>query len=639
MVNKWSGCGLLIAGAGLLWAQTTGTIEGTVWDPSGGAIPRTALRILEVHTGSERRLATGPRGHYQAPGLAPGTYRVEAAQSPFRPQAFEGVELPAGRTVQVDFHLQLGATRETLVVAAEAPVLSTSSSDWGRSVERRQLDHLPLNGRDLFELAVQQPGATAPKTPSRQIAIGSGLHLSVHGARTNQNSFRMDGIYVNTASGTAPASAARGLLGLEGIEELRLITSPFSAEYGRAAGAVLTAVSKSGSNELHGSFYEFVRNSAVDARNFFDPADQGTPPLRKNQFGALVSGPLRRNRLFFLGNYEGIRELASLTVKPITLTAGARQGLLGARSVAVAPEVRPYLEVYPRPNGRDFGDGAAEFITDQPTRTREDYLMGKLNAVLSERWRQAVRYTFDDAGQTYQDPFHLWNFQDPSRYQFLHAEWQWTQSPRSLQAFRAGLSRIRNAEVGTPASGLPASLSFLPGRPLGTLQVVGLTDVGGLLERARPREYAITDFQASHTLTHVRSSHTLSAGASFDRIGFQQTLDLSRNGRYSFNSVTDLLLARPRFGDLMMPGSDSTREWRQNIFTAFFQDEFRLHRRLSLTLGARYEFTSVPGEVHGKVATLPDPLRDAAVTVGGPLYRNPSRKNFAPRAALASRPT
>ncbi|MCL5742520.1 MAG: TonB-dependent receptor [Acidobacteria bacterium] len=617
---------LLLCVAGPLAGQTTGTLAGAVFDPSGSGAAGALVRITETATKIERRVESDAGGRYAAPGLMPGVYEIEVSLNGFRSEVRGGIRLAAGRSIPIDFSLAIGESYEKVVVSAEPPLVSTSTSDWGGSISTQQTGVLPLNGRDLFDLTSQEPGATMARSAAHTMTSGTGTHISANGARPNQNSFRMDGIYINDAISSAPASAAGRLLGLEGIQELRLVTSPFSAEYGRLAGAAFTAVSKSGTNELHGSVYEFLRNSVLDARNFFDPGDEPIPPLRKNQFGAMLGGPLRRNRLFFLGNYEGIRESSTRTVHAATLTRDARNGLLpGGRTVRVAAEAVPYLSLYPLPNGREFGDGSAEFIAASPTPTREDYAAGKLDFVRSERLRLAGRYTFDNAATSTPDDFQIWHFRTDSQYQFIHTEAQYVSSPHTIHNFRAGFSRVRNAESATLPSSVPASLSFVKGRQLGTIVVTGLTDLGGLRARLQPRRFVLNDFQFNHDVSHIRGAHNFRLGAGFDRVQYNQVADHSVTGNYRFTSIASFLQGQPATGDLMMAGSDTARGWRQNQFFAFAQDEFRASRRLTLTLGVRYETYSTPVEVNGKIATLRDPLHDREMTVGAPLFRNPSR--------------
>ena len=600
------------------------------------------MRIVETGTGAERRLGTDERGWYLAPGLAPGWYEIEVSHRGFRDEIRRGVELAAGRTVHMDFSLQLGETRSSVVVSGEAPLVSAAPSDWGGLIDQKKLESLPLNGRDLFDLVSQQPGAAVATTASKKITNGLGIRIPVNGARPNENSFRMDGIYINDATASAPSSATGSLLGLESVQELQLVASPFDAEYGRGGGAPVIAVSKSGSNEWHGDAYEFFRNSALDAKNFFDPAGQGIPPLRKNQFGGLLGGPVWRNKLFFMTNYEGIRLTSGQTLSSVTPTEEARQGVLPGGTVTVAPQVVPYLKLYPLPNGRGYGDGTGQFIAQGITTLREDYATGKLDVILSSRLRYAARYTFDDAVTFMPDPLEIFSYVNDSHYHFLHTDTQFVQSPNTIHAFRAGFSRVWNRQDDSELASIPAALSFVPGQPLGNLSMTaGLSSIGGLTGDSvdlMPRRFATNDFQLNYTLTHIRGAHTIRLGGSFDRVQFNQLSDRGVRGDYTFSSLTDLLQARPSSATVLLPGADSIRGWRQSIYSAFIQDEFRASERLSVTLGVRYEPYSTPAEVNGKIATIPNFLEAATTTVGGPLFTNPSKTNFAPRASVAFLP-
>src|SRR5208283_2063217 len=300
-------------------------------------------------------------------------------------------QLAAGRTLRADVELKLGPSRETVVVTAETQPVDTQSGAWADAISQQQLAALPLNGRDVFDLASQQVGVETPASANATINTGLGLHMSVNGSRPSENAFRLDGIYIDDSSGSAPASAAGHLLGLEAIAELNLVTAPFSAEYGRTDGGVLTAVSKSGTNEFHGALYEYLRNSDLDAKNFFDPATGPTPPLHRNQFGGLLDGPILKDKLFFLLNYEGIRIASNDTQTIVTPDAQARSGLLPVngvlKQVTVSPKILPYLAFYPLPNGPDLGNGTGSYSTTVPTSTREDFATGRLDYVRSERWR------------------------------------------------------------------------------------------------------------------------------------------------------------------------------------------------------------------------------------------------------------
>jgi hypothetical protein len=620
-------------------AQTTGILEGLIYDPSGRVIQGAAVEIISVDMGTSRRVVTDAGGRYQALNLNRGTYEIEVSHPGFRGETRQSIELTAGRAIQMDFRLTLGEPQEKIVVNAETPLLSTRTSDWGSSIENQKLENFPLKGRDLFDLAALTPGASITSTAKLGISTGWGIHLSINGGRPSQNSFRLDGIYINDAASTAPASASGGLLGIEGVSELRIVSSPFSAEYGRTAGGVITAISKSGSNQLHGSVYEFARNSRLDAKNYFDPAGEKIPPLHRNQFGGSLGGPLRANSLFFFANYEGIRSTASKTQTSNTLTEEARQGILptatGTRQVAIAPAVLPYMDLYPMPNGDDFGDGTAEFLSEVTARAREDMFSGRMDYNLSGKWRLFGRFTFNTAETSTTDPFRIWIFPSDSRYHFIQTDAQYMQGANAIHTFHLGFSRIRNAETYKVRGDIPETLSFVPGRPLGVIDVTGLTSLGGQTARVRPRRFVTNDLQISYDGTYIWGEHTFRFGGSFDRIHFNQQFDINSSGLYKFSSIADFLQAKANSGDLMLPGSDSIRGWRQSQFSGFIQDDYRIGPNLTASLGVRYETYTTPNEVNGKVASIPDPLHDRDVTVGGPLFKNPSSKNFAPRASVA----
>ncbi|MEP7362536.1 MAG: TonB-dependent receptor [Acidobacteriota bacterium] len=297
-----------------LHAQTAAAINGAVVDPSGAPVADAVLHTTDTRTLDERFSNSDSDGRYLIPGLVPGNYRIEVAAPGFRPVRQDGLELSAGYTARVDFRLVIGTTQETIEVRAVTPLLSASPSDWGGVLRADALQSLPLNGRDSWDLMTQQPGVVAPANANRtSLSYGTGARVAINGLRPKQNSFRLDGVQVNDGTGNAPASAAGRSLGLEGIAEIAVITSPFSAEYAHAAGGVIAAVTRSGANRWHGSAYEFLRNNKLDAKNFFDALDAPTPPFRRNQFGGLVSGPIKQNRLFFVLNYEALRESRART--------------------------------------------------------------------------------------------------------------------------------------------------------------------------------------------------------------------------------------------------------------------------------------------------------------------------------------
>lgn len=622
------------------WCQTAGSIEGTIFDPSGSTVSACRVAITEAATGARREAASGANGLYSVPGLTPGVYRIETTHSGFRTTVLPAVEVTAGRAVRADLHLQLGDTRESVTVGGEAPLVSVSASDWGGSIRRDQLAVLPLRDRNTFDLVAQQPGATIPTNTDASPSAGLGTLFSINGSRPWQNSFRLDGVNLSDVAGGAPASASGRLLGVEALEEVHLITSPFSAEYGRTAGGIFTAVSRSGSNQLHGSAYEFFRNESLDAKNYFDSPDARIPRLRRNQFGGMLAGPAVRDRLFWLANYEGFDQSAGVTLSTATLSADGRRGILspGATPVAIAPAVRPFLDVFPVANGRDFGNGSAEYIARVDTDSREHFVTGKGDWLPVEKLRVSARYTFDRGEVASGDYFGLYRMNSPSRYQFLNSQVTWLANAASIFNFRSNVSRVRNQGEHEAAGELAKRLTFLPGHILGGIRVVGLSETGSGPPGntlSLPRKNSLTDYQVHQDAVLIRGSHTVRFGAGYNRVRLDQRSDSFADGVYRFNSIAEFLRGQARAADLMAPGSDTVRNYSQHLFHFFLQDEWKITRRIQLSLGARYEPYTVPSEANNKVATLLDPRRDSAPTVGGKLFQNPSRGNLAPRGAIA----
>jgi len=614
----------------------SGSIEGTITDSSGQTVANAGIRVVEVSTNAERAVSSDQEGRFLVADLPLGTYSLYATHSGFEVFRIDGLRLEAGRTLRANAELKIGPARETVAVTAEAQPVDSESGAWADVVSQQQLAALPLNGRDIFDLASQQVGVQTPPSAVAAINTGLGIHISVNGSRPSENAFRLDGIYINDAGGSAPASAAGYLLGLEAIAELNVVTAPFSAEYGRTGG-VITAVSKSGTNEFHGALYEYVRNSDFDAKNFFDGPGP-IPPFRRNQFGGLLDGPILKDKLFFLLNYEGIRIASNDTQSIITPDADARKGLLPVngvlKQVTVSPKILPYLALFPLPNGADLGNGTGEYVTPVPTGTREDFATGKLDYVRSDRWRFNTHYTFDESHSDTGDPFGIWTFLGESHDNLVQAEAQFVPSANTVEEFHAAFSQIRNESEASTTTDLTAD-AFVPGQNVGELQVTGLGTFGGNNARNTPNFFALSDGQISYSLIKIVGAHKLTAGASFDRILLDEDGVLDRAGYYQFTSLQNFLAAQPSKLSVLAPGSGTLRHWRMQEYAGYMQDDVRISRHLTFGAGVRYEMATVPVERNGLEGSIPNPLTDASVTVGGPLYINPSKLNFAPRASLA----
>src|SRR5882762_9080983 len=313
---------------GQAYAQVAGaTLTGTVKDSSGAFIPSAQVAIMDVATAVTRTVSPGSSGLYTAPNLLPGNYEIRVTATGFSTQLHKGVTLTVGAQQVLDFTMQVGQMSQTVEVTTEAPTVELTSSELGATVNSTTVRELPLNGRSWTDLANLQPGVVAAETHAAvNVNRGYGAQLSISGARPQQNNYRLDGISINDYSNGGPGSVLGQNLGVEAIQEFSVLTSNYSAEYGKTSGGVVNAISRSGTNQFHGSVYEFLRNSALDTPGYFEGGT--TPPFKRNQFGASAGGAIRKDRTFVFGDYEGIR-LSKGTASPITtISAPARLGIL-----------------------------------------------------------------------------------------------------------------------------------------------------------------------------------------------------------------------------------------------------------------------------------------------------------------------
>src|SRR6202166_4055522 len=305
-------CVLLASRVG---AQTSGaTLSGTVTDQSGGVVPQATISIKNVATDIMRSNRTSAAVFYSAPNLLPGIYEVKAEAQGFTSKIQTGVNLTVGEQQVLNFALQVGQMSQTVEVSTEAPTVDLASSTISAVVSSTTVRELPLNGRSWTDLATLQPGVNSIQTQPDFTAgpdrgkRGFGNQLTIDGARPQQNNYRLDGISMNDYDNSAPGSVLGGDLGVDAIQEFSVLTSNYSADYGRTSGGVVNAITRSGTNQFHGSVYEFLRNDALDAANFFENAGGiKKASFRQNQFGVAAGGPIRKDKLFVFGDYEGLR--------------------------------------------------------------------------------------------------------------------------------------------------------------------------------------------------------------------------------------------------------------------------------------------------------------------------------------------
>ena len=612
----------ILLGRAEVLGQATGTISGTVTDQAGGLISGAQITITNVETGQVRTLKADDAGRYYAPALPPGNYQVAAVASGFEKLVRSDITLTVGHELVIDFSMHPGAVSETINVSGSAPLVQTTTASLSELVDSQKVRALPLNGRSFDQLIYLQPGVTVATAAGSSPNQGRGVKFSVAGARLTSNVFMLDGTDMNDSQNFTPGGAGGQLFGVESIREFQVVTHNASAEYGRSMGGIINAVSKSGTNALHGDVYEFLRNSVLDAKNFFDDPTKPIPLLVRNQFGGSAGGPLRRDRLFFFANYEGLRERQGVSKKATVPADSARQGAVSA--------VVPYINLYPHANQPD----GVTLLFSQTQPARVDYGTAKIDWNPSSKDSFFVRYTMDDSRKLRQDaPDHvvgLFAEDEIHRNQYVTLSETRVLSTNMLNTARFGFNRSTTLVNLLNQAGVPASLSFIPGQPFGRITVRGLSPLGATIND--PRLFRMNSFQPSDDSSITLGAHALKTGFLLERFQWN-TANFNRiGGDYSFDSLAHFLVGGPQSVTVPFPGSEPNRGIRAILFGTYFQDDYRATRRLTLNLGLRYEITTVPTEVNGKMWFLTDPSATALKTTQ-PFAGN--HLNFAPRFGFA----
>jgi hypothetical protein len=618
-------CAVLCHAPGALAQATTGAILGIVLDGTGAALPGATVTVRRVETDATRALSTDGQGRYRADALEPGTYDVSVELSGFQPTRHEKIALSVGQSAVINVTLQVGSVQEAVTVIETAPLVATTTSSVTSVVDERQIRDLPLNGRDFSQLTLLQPGVLATPTTARAVDRGMGTQVTVAGARPNQISYLLDGADVNSQGNQSPGSAAGGLLGVEAVREFQILVNNYSAEYGRSAGGIVSAVTRSGTNALHGAGFEFHRNDALDAKTFFDPPDEPKPPFTRNQFGGYAGGPIKRDRTFFFGSYEGLRQ-------DLTETSVQRVPSRATRArTDIHPAIQPYMALYPLPNGPETGE-SGQYINSLTEPTQEDYFVIKVDHTLSDNDSISGRYVHDNASVTVPSGLGLWSNRTHTRSQFFTAEHKRIFSSRLLNVLRVAWNRPYEETLSLMNIADNPALYFIPGTRMGGISVSGLTGLGP--DSETPSFFDYKSVQLIDSLTFSTGAHTLKAGVNWTYWLNDQDASFTYGGSYAFNSIDDFVLNRPNTFEGTVPGSTTDRKWRQSLIGLFVQDDVAVSNRLTLNVGLRYEFITEPKEKDDRVAHMVT-VMDAAPTVGYPLFENPSLKNFAPRVGAA----
>jgi hypothetical protein len=621
-----------IAGA-ILWATlavaaaqgTTGSIAGFVTDDSKAALPGATVTVKHVDTGQSRALTTDEQGRYRADALVPGKYAVTVELSGFRTAQYQDVNLSVGQAAVLNVQMQIGGVMEQVLVTGDATLVATRQSSVTALVDQTQIRELPLNGRDFGQLTLLQLGVTSSPSSQQQVDRGMGTQVSIAGARPNQISYQLDGTDANTQGNGSPGSAAGGLLGVDTVREFQVLVNNYSAEYGRSTGGIVTAVTRSGTNNLRGATFEFNRDSRWDSKTFFDAPDSSIPKLTRNQFGGHLGGPVAKDRTFFFGSYEGLRQDRGVT------TIATVPSLATRARTDISPVTRPYLLLYPLPNGKETG-ATGIYSVQSVAPTHENYALGKIDHTLTKNQSVSVRYSWDRAQVDQDAAIPYWTTDTRTRTQSVVGEHKWVLSPRVLNVGKVAWNGAYEATDNLENRTFDASLLFVPGTRFGNLSVSGINPIGP--DTNTPTFVNLKSLQFIDNLTWSRGSHSVKTGINFTHYMNDQDSSFDFGGNYAFTSLENFVQNRPGTYEGQAQGSSTARRWRQSLVGLYGQDDWSVSRDLTLNLGVRYEFITVPHELDGREARMPD-LQAATVTAGGPIFQNPSLKNVAPRAGFA----
>lgn len=631
--------------SGIAQAQvSTGTISGTVKDSSGAVLPGAKVLLLNEETGIARTVQADADGHYSALSLSVGSYRVTVTQEGFQTEIRTGIVLTVGREEVVDTSLTVGSVAQSVIVTGAPALVESTTASLGSLVDAQTIRALPLNGRSWDQLALLQPGVslTNPGPPvNNQFNYGTGKRFSVGGQRPNTNLFLLDGMDMSDQANGTPGGAAGTNLGVDTILEFKIFTNSYKAEYGHSMGSVTTAVTRSGTNTLHGTAFEYIRNHVLDAKNFFDV--DSPPPFIRNQFGGVVGGPVKKDKTFFFAGYEGLRQGLGTTLIATVPTALARQGTLPTGNVTVNPVVLPYLNLYPLPNGRDFGDGSAQFLSSPTAITNEDNVMGRVDHQLTAKTALFVRYTFDqDSVTTPQNlPFEFTS--NTNRRQYITAQANTVLTSQALNNFRFAYDRTRSDASFSYTDAVTPDLSFIPNEPMGLIQLGAIGSSSGSSRALTPLGttngngpfawHPFSILQWGDDFTYVTGKHSLKTGVNIERIADDYTNGGAQWGSYTFPTFTAFLQGKPSNLSVNGPlGQTLVFGYRQTLWAWYGQDDYKVNSRLTLNLGLRWEATSDPYS-DGNTVILPSLA--ATNTLPSTHFFHFPKKSFEPRVGLA----
>jgi outer membrane receptor protein involved in Fe transport len=624
---------LAAVGSGYLFGQAAGTasISGRITDASGASIPAASVVVKNVGTSATQTTVTDGQGRYTVPDLPIGSYQIEASKAGFQNSLRSGVTLSIGSAPVIDLQLSIGQSTQTVTVSAEASQVETTTAAVSSLVNQTQMRELPLNGRNFEQLILLAPGVSTYPAGGSSALTSVANAYSIAGNRPEGYNNTLDGEdMLNYWQRNAGGNVTGTSLGIDSIAEFQTLTGTYGAQYGGNGGAVI-AVTRSGTNEVHGSVYEFFRNSDLDSRGFFDAGSP--PPFRRNQFGGTLGGPIKKNKLFFFINYEGIRQVLDTTYVNFVPSATLRQGIYNGQQYTVNPASQAMLNLYPLPNAPDNANiGIYKFVG--PQITPEDFGVARIDYNISDKDSFFARYQADFGTRTTTAGLGLWPTDDLTHNQFFTVGEHHIFSPSLINEFDASFSRPITSEV-QPAQHAPLQI-FTPAREDAYISLPGgLTPLGASF--INPFQYIENKFTERDDLKWIKGAHTISIGGSFRREQLNVSAYTYWNGFYAFTSIPNFYAGNPAsFTGAPNGGTDTYRGARDIRFTPYIQDDWKVSDRLTLNVGLRYDWESNPIEIHNNFFNAVGPPFGAGFqNVPHAFASNPSNKNFDPRIGVA----
>jgi hypothetical protein len=650
---KTYGLALVFVLSGLpAWAQVSAVLSGTIRDQSGAIVQAARITATNTDTGATRESASDSAGRYQFSALPVGHYELRATKRGFADEIRAGINLLVGQDAQVDLSLRLGTSSQQVTVNADAPVVGLGTADISGIVGERQVKDLPLNGRSFDELMTLNPGIvnyTAAKTGGVGVSNSTvGNNFAVAGNRPQQNLYLLNGIEFTGAAenNMQPGGTSQQLLGVEAVREFNVLRDSYSAEYGKHPGAQVLIVTQSGTNELHGSVYEFLRNNAFDARNFFDGAS--APGFQRDQFGGAVGGPIKKDKTFLFGNFEELRQHLHQTGVDLVPDTNARNGYLPCNIVSPAPKpcpasglafvgVSPLINAWPTPSpgAPDFG-GISEAFNDPLQTIRDDFGTARLDQVFSTKDVLNAVYTVDDSADFTPTSTNLYSAdQETLREQVASLEETHVFSPNLLNTARLGYSRAGYFFTGEPTPGTPAANlpGFLAGHPVGAIVVGGsaASNPTAQISLAGSNNgsnllVARNIFTYEDRVSLTKGRHQFAFGAWFQQFQSNETLALSQYGQATFTSLQTFLQGTA--GSLLYDPSPTGMSWRSVFGGLYASDTIRLTPTFTLSLGFRDEFSTGWNEAHGRASnyTYPNGIISSQPVIGNSVFTKNNAK-------------